>query len=324
MRMSHKAKDAAAEKQSYACDTFSGHGRAHQPPLPGSPVAVSPVTLLGRRLLDEGPVPLVSRVALISGNRQGGITQPVAVASRASSGLVAAQGARSRRYAWQRTHRRGARNSRRTGCSASLGLWLLRRQAAIDRHVRPEPPSCREAMVIASCTWSTPSVNALLAGLIGIAATLFQSRTAERAHAFERDERLRYEQVNACSAYATAVTELKRGLITLWFYQRRDAAGADYQATRIECDRLGAGAEAARFRVQLVLGDPEVMMLADAAFTAAGALGRSTDRDELRERENRFEAAVTMFTHAASRRLRMTASASAPGSPGQDAPTSAT
>ena len=144
---------------------------------------------------------------------------------------------------------------------------------------KPEPPSFRQAMVIARCTWSTPSVNVLLAGLIGIAATLlgsfttylFQSRTAERAQAFERDERLRYEQVNACSAYATAMTELKRGLITLWFYQRRDAAGADYLATRVECDRLGASAEAARFRVQLVLGDPEVMRPADAAFTAAGA-----------------------------------------------------
>jgi len=57
-------------------------------------------------------------------------------------------------------------------------------------------------------------------GLIGIAATLlgslttylFQSRTAERAQSFERDERLRYEQVNACSAFASAITELKRGL----------------------------------------------------------------------------------------------------------------
>ena len=81
-------------------------------------------------------------------------------------------------------------------------------------------------MVIVSGTWSTTDVNALLAGLIGVAATLlgsfttylFQSRTAERAQSFERDERLRYEQVNACSAFASAMTELKRGLITLWFY----------------------------------------------------------------------------------------------------------
>ena len=35
MRTSHKAKDAAAERQSYVCDTFTGHGKAHQPHLPG-------------------------------------------------------------------------------------------------------------------------------------------------------------------------------------------------------------------------------------------------------------------------------------------------
>ena len=89
-------------------------------------------------------------------------------------------------------------------------------------------------MVTAGSTWSTSSVNALLAGLIGIAATLlgslttylFQSRTAERARSFERDERLRYEQVNACSAFASAITELKRGLITLWFYAGRPGAGS--------------------------------------------------------------------------------------------------
>jgi hypothetical protein len=186
-------------------------------------------------------------------------------------------------------------------------------------------------MVTVSGTWSTTGVNALLAGLIGVAATLlgsfttylFQSRTAERAQSFQRGERLRYEQVNACSAFASAMTELKRGLITLWFCHQRDAAGADYLAARIECDRLGASAEAARFRVQLVSGDPGLEMLAKAAFAAAGALSGSPDRDELRQRENRFEAAVTMFIHAASGRLRTTAAASAPGIPGQEASTSA-
>ena len=134
-------------------------------------------------------------------------------------------------------------------------------------------------MVTVSGTWPTTGVNALLAGLIGVAATLlgsfttylFQSRTAERAQSFQRDERLRYEQVNACNAFASAMTELKRGLITLWFCHQRDAARADYLAARIECDRLGASAEAARFRVQLVSGDPGLEMLANAAFAAAGA-----------------------------------------------------
>jgi|GEM_PF-2720461 hypothetical protein len=53
MRTSHKAKDAAAEKRSYACNTFTGHGKAHQPPLPGSPVCAFPVMLLGKA--GEGP-----------------------------------------------------------------------------------------------------------------------------------------------------------------------------------------------------------------------------------------------------------------------------
>ena len=56
MRTSHKAKDAAAEKQSYVCDTFTGHGKAHQPPLPGSPVRVFPMMPRrgGRGTVDPG------------------------------------------------------------------------------------------------------------------------------------------------------------------------------------------------------------------------------------------------------------------------------
>src|ERR1700688_2235928 len=80
MRTSHKAKDAAAEKQSYVCDTFTGHGKAHQPPLPGSPVCVFPVMLLGKaqsagstprsRVLCGGTVES-AKIAL-----QSGLTEP--------------------------------------------------------------------------------------------------------------------------------------------------------------------------------------------------------------------------------------------------------
>jgi hypothetical protein len=73
---------------------------------------------------------------------------------------------------------------------------------------------------------------------------LFQSRAAERAQSFERDERLRYEQVNACSAFASAMTELKRGLITLWFHHQRDAAGGKYSARAL---RLFVMAECGRW-----------------------------------------------------------------------------
>ena len=72
-------------------------------------------------------------------------------------------------------------------------------------------------------------MNAFLTGLIGVAATLlgsfttylFQSRAAERSQAFEREERFRQEQLDAAAVFAGAMTELKRGLVTLWFYRQR-------------------------------------------------------------------------------------------------------
>lgn len=155
-------------------------------------------------------------------------------------------------------------------------------------------------------------MNALLTGVIGVTGTLlgsaitylFQSRAAKRAEAFAREERLRQEHLSACTSFAAALTELKRGLVTLWFYARRGEDGAEYLATRIECDRLGASAEAARFRVQLVSGEPGLMSLADSAFTAIGAIHTAADRSELHERENRLEATVKEFIQAAAARLR--------------------
>jgi hypothetical protein len=145
-------------------------------------------------------------------------------------------------------------------------------------------------------------VDALVTGLIGVAATLlgsfttylFQSRAAEQAQAFERGERRRQEQADACAAFAAALTELKRGLITLWFCRRDDPDGDAARAARTECDRLGAAAETAQFRVQLICGDPELMNLADAAFAAAvgGAISGTPGRTELRAAEEQFEAAV--------------------------------
>ena len=52
MRTSHKAKDAAAEKQSYACDTFTGHGKGTPAASAGLTGPVFPLMLLGKA--DEG------------------------------------------------------------------------------------------------------------------------------------------------------------------------------------------------------------------------------------------------------------------------------
>jgi hypothetical protein len=157
-------------------------------------------------------------------------------------------------------------------------------------------------------------MSAVLTGVIGVVATLlgsistyyFQSRTAVRAESFARDERLRQEQLTACSAYAGALTDLKRGQVTLWFH-RDDPAGEKWQAARVECDQLGAAAEAARFRVRLVSPDASLMTLADAAFSASGQIRTAPDRTELMKIETRFEDAVTAFAAAAGAHLRAAA-----------------
>ena len=97
---------------------------------------------------------------------------------------------------------------------------------------------------------------------------------------FARDERLRQEQLIACSAYAAALTDLKRGLITLWF-QRKQEGEPVWKEARTRADQLGARAGAARFRVQLISGDSQLMRLANSAFDALGGIRTASDRTEV-------------------------------------------
>jgi hypothetical protein len=154
-------------------------------------------------------------------------------------------------------------------------------------------------------------MQAVLTGLIGVAGALlgslttylFQNRAAERLQAFEREERRRQEQVDACTGFAAAVTELKRGLVTLRFQSQHDPRGEEARKAHVECDRLGAATETARFRVQLVCGNPELVNLADAAFQATAGLASPPSLKELHTAESQFEAAVKAFIGTAARRL---------------------
>jgi hypothetical protein len=110
-------------------------------------------------------------------------------------------------------------------------------------------------------------MEAVLTGLIGIAGTLlgsfatyrFQNRAAERSQAFERDEHRRQEQVDACTGFAAAITELRGGLDTYRTHFQLAPGGEEAREAHVECDRLRAATETARFRVQLVCGDPELV-----------------------------------------------------------------
>jgi len=68
-------------------------------------------------------------------------------------------------------------------------------------------------------------VDVLFASIIAVAGTLlgstttyvFQRLTAGHAEEFARNEQLRQERLAAYSAYAGAITELRQGVIAVWF-----------------------------------------------------------------------------------------------------------
>jgi hypothetical protein len=150
-------------------------------------------------------------------------------------------------------------------------------------------------------------VDALPASLIAVAGTLlgsivsyvFQRRTSEHAEWLARHERLRQERIAAYSAFAGAITDLRRGVINRWFRKQEDPEGYEALAALKESDRLGAAANHARFRVQLVAQDPELVALADAVFEPIGAAARAADQAELVEHESRCQQKLKEFITAA-------------------------
>ncbi|WP_369243847.1 hypothetical protein [Streptomyces sp. R41] len=150
------------------------------------------------------------------------------------------------------------------------------------------------------------SVVAVAGTLIGSLSTyLFQRRTVERAEVMAREERLRQERLAAYGGYAGAVTELKRGVITLWFRRRRSPRDEDaYRAAQLESDRLGAAAEAAAFRLHLVADEPVLRQLMDAVSAKISEIRQAEDRQRLIALEAEFEQAVRAFLDAAARRIQ--------------------
>lgn len=151
-------------------------------------------------------------------------------------------------------------------------------------------------------------MEALWAGLFAIIGTLLGSLTTyllQRQAAGRADaDRLRQERLGAYSSYAAALTDLKRAMVNLWHRRKENRGGADYVAARSEADQLGAQAEAARFRMQLLTGDARLHNLADSAFDAVGAIKDASDNDALHRQEQLFEEAVKDFIRAAAQTVR--------------------
>ncbi len=156
-------------------------------------------------------------------------------------------------------------------------------------------------------------MQGLLASVLAVVGTLlastvtyvFQRVNAGRAERFARDERLRQERIATYSGFAGAITELRQGVISLWFVRHRDdAAHPELYAARAASDRLGAAADHARFRVQLLAENPDLLALADAAFEPIGAIHHGADRAALVEHENRCQDLLKAFITAAGAQVR--------------------
>ena len=164
----------------------------------------------------------------------------------------------------------------------------------------------RDGTLAGVAAWLT-SLIAVTGTLLGSTITyLFQRSQAGRAEAVARSERLRQERIAAYSGFAGAITELRRGVITLWFHRLRQSDSADPEllAAFTEADRLGAAADHAQFRVQLLAGEGELIALAEATFDPIDSIRSAANRAELVKHEELCQDKLKTFIAAAGSQVR--------------------
>jgi hypothetical protein len=181
----------------------------------------------------------------------------------------------------------------------------------LPRHPTSQPivaEDGRPKWILPAATPMISAMSAVLVSLIAVAGTLlgsfttylFQRRTALHAEAVARNERLRQDRLAACGAFAAAITEVKRAVITAWF--RRNIQDDEWRAAMTEADRVGATAEGAFVRMLLLTDDVDLRRLADAVSAQIAALRAATDKAELEGHEVEFAEARAAFI-SASRRI---------------------
>jgi hypothetical protein len=157
-----------------------------------------------------------------------------------------------------------------------------------------------------------PGMNSALTSLIAVIGTLagsgltyvFGQLTTRRTERVMRHDRLRLERIKAYTTFAGALTDLRQALISLWFLKRGEPDAADARAARAEADKRGAAAHHARFSIQLLTEDAELLRLADRVFEPVDGLIDAKDRSELKALEERSEELLAAFIQVAGRQVR--------------------
>jgi hypothetical protein len=153
-------------------------------------------------------------------------------------------------------------------------------------------------------SWAS-SMVAVVGTLLGATlAYLFQRANAIRAESFQRDERLRQKRIAAYSAFAGAKADLRQGSSVSGLVRQRAPDGPEFLAAYTAADRLGATANHARMRVQLLTEDQQLVALANAAFGPVDAMPGAGDRAQLVGHEKNLLQALNEFVSAAGREIR--------------------
>jgi hypothetical protein len=104
--------------------------------------------------------------------------------------------------------------------------------------------------------------------------------------------------------FAGALTDLRQALISLWFLKRDEPEAAEARAAHTEADKRGAIAHHARFSIQLLTDDAELLRLADGVFGPVDGLINAKDRSELKALEEKSEEVLAAFIQVAGRQVR--------------------
>lgn len=180
----------------------------------------------------------------------------------------------------------------------------------VERSGRTTGPSVCDNRPRVQC--HTADVNSVLSGLIAVLGTLagssltylFGRLTARRTERVAREERLRQDRIAAYARFVGAMTDLRQAVISLWFLKRDKPDAPEVWDAHREADKRGADAHHARFSVQLLTEDAELLELADSVFVPVDALVDAEDRAELRALEDRSEEMLAAFIRAAGPHVR--------------------
>jgi len=148
------------------------------------------------------------------------------------------------------------------------------------------------------------SVIAVLGTLAGaIAGYVFQRRMSEHNETLAREEKLRQEQLVACSAFAGAVMDLRRVQYDRWYRRQEHPDQMVPQDVRSESYRLRSVAWSAFYRFRLTTTDPALTKLGWSAVEEAAHVAHAADEADLRERGERARALLEEFVAAAARQF---------------------